>query len=196
MITVWAAILKALPNAHFLIGGLGGDDEIQKISDVFGREGIQRERLSFHLRCTMYDYMALHNQVDMCLDTFPYNGGTTTLYALWMGVPTVTLSGLTPASRTGAQIMGHMRMPEFAVDSVDAYIEQALTWTNNLPTLAALRPLLRDAMTNCFSDPNAEIAKAFNSALRICWQRWCDGQPASFLDVSQTLPCSDCEPQP
>jgi len=72
----------------------------------FAEEGITAERLNFHDITSTSDYLALHRLVDVCLDTWPYNGGTTTLHALWMGVPTLTMVGKTLQSRVGATILG------------------------------------------------------------------------------------------
>ena len=91
-IDLWANLLRAVPTAELLIGGIPGNFPLDRLFEHFAA-GVARERIAFHPRCGMEAYLALHNHVDVCLDTYPYNGGTTTVHAIWMGIPTITWSG-------------------------------------------------------------------------------------------------------
>jgi len=93
-------------------------------------------------------YLALHHQVDLCLDTFPYNGGTTTHHALWMGVPTLTIAGTTPAGRQGAALLGLMGLDEFIATDAADFVAKGLYWAARLDTLAELRTGLRELCGN------------------------------------------------
>ncbi|SFC75514.1 Glycosyl transferase family 41, partial [Polaromonas sp. OV174] len=93
VIALWSQLLRALPDSRMVLGAMREDDQYDTLTAWFAEERIARERLDFHPRSGMRNYLALHHQVDVCLDTFPYNGGTTTYHALWMGVPTLTLAG-------------------------------------------------------------------------------------------------------
>ena len=101
VIALWAKLLRAVPDSRMVLGAMPEDGGYDTLLDWFAREGIARERLSLHARCGMRAYLELHGQVDVCLDTFPYNGGTTTLHALWMGVPTLMLVGDTGRAGLG-----------------------------------------------------------------------------------------------
>ena len=119
------------------------DDSSNTLVTWFAQEGIVRDRLSFHQRCDTATYLALHHQVDMCLDTFPYSGGTTTNHALWMGVPTLTLAGHTPPGRQGAAVLGQVGLEAFVANDADDFLAKGLHWANDLAALAAVRSGLR-----------------------------------------------------
>ena len=93
VVSVWSQLLRALPNARMMLGAMREGERYESLIAWFEREGVSRQRLDFFPRSDMKTYLGQHHQVDICLDTFPYNGGTTTLHALWMGVPTMTLAG-------------------------------------------------------------------------------------------------------
>ena len=86
--------------------------------------------------------------VDIGLDPFPFNGATTTCEALWMGVPVVTLSGSTHASRVGASILRNVNLDEFVTYSAESYLEKAVKLASNLNYLQDLRHELRNRMLN------------------------------------------------
>jgi predicted O-linked N-acetylglucosamine transferase (SPINDLY family) len=87
-IRLWSKLLRALPASKLIVAGIPQGVQHIQLMEKFAAEGVDRERLTFHSRSGIDLYLALHHQVDLCLDTFPYNGGTTTYHALWMGVPT------------------------------------------------------------------------------------------------------------
>ena len=87
VVASWSQVLRALPDARMLIGGMPQDGQPDELAACFAREGVAGDRLDFHVRAGAATYLNLHRRVDVCLDTFPYSGGTTTAHALWMGVP-------------------------------------------------------------------------------------------------------------
>jgi len=95
-IAVWARLLREIPTARLLLKsqGLGNPQALKLLRDRFVGTGVSAERIQFHgAGLSKEQHMGLYNQVDLCLDPFPYNGTTTTCDALWMGVPVVTLAG-------------------------------------------------------------------------------------------------------
>jgi predicted O-linked N-acetylglucosamine transferase (SPINDLY family) len=132
----------------------------------------------------MTDYLALHQQVDICLDTYPYNGGTTTLHALWMGVPTLTLAGNNVAGRSGACILGHVDLAVFVAQDATDFVMRGLAWVDNLSSLASVRTHLRERFQHSAVGQPAIIAAGLERALRIMWQRWCLDLPAESFEVS------------
>jgi predicted O-linked N-acetylglucosamine transferase (SPINDLY family) len=149
----------------------------------FAREGIGRERLSLHPHAQMQDYLALHHQVDICLDTFPFSGCTVTNHALLMGVPTLTLAGHTAAGRQGAGILSHLGLESFIAEDEADFVEKGLAWAADLSTLAELRAGLRTRFEQSPIGQSALIAASLERALRIIWQRWCAGMPPVSFDV-------------
>jgi predicted O-linked N-acetylglucosamine transferase (SPINDLY family) len=95
-----------------------------------------------------FDYLKLYNDVDLCLDPFPYNGVTTTCDALWMGVPVVTLAGRMSVSRYGARFLSSVGLDELITSSPEAYLRLSAELAHHLDRLAALRGGLRDRVRN------------------------------------------------
>ena len=182
-IALWGGILRALPDARMLVGGMPKEGEYDALIAWFAREGIVRDRLSFHSRGPVHAYLALHHQVDICLDTFPYTGGTTTNHALWMGVPTLTLAGQTPPGRQGAAILGRLGLDRFIAEDVADFQQRALSWAGDLEALAAVRAGMRDRINQWPLRRPAVIAAGIEFAFRTMWKRWCAGLQAETFEV-------------
>ncbi|SFC69677.1 Glycosyl transferase family 41, partial [Polaromonas sp. OV174] len=184
VIALWSQLLRALPDSRMVLGAMREDDQYDTLTAWFAEERIARERLDFHPRSGMRNYLALHHQVDVCLDTFPYNGGTTTYHALWMGVPTLTLAGSTVAGRTGAGILGHVGLEVFVAQDAAAFVRQGLSLAADFSTLANLRSGLRERFAQSAPGQPEIIATGMERALRTMWQRWCAGLPAESFDAN------------
>ncbi|MDP3512596.1 MAG: tetratricopeptide repeat protein [Sulfuritalea sp.] len=184
VVALWAKLLRALPESRMLLAGMPAAGKGDMLVEWFAQEGIERGRLSVHVRTNMDRYLGLHHQVDICLDTFPYNGGTTTLHALWMGVPTLTLAGGTPASRTGASVLGHVGLEAFVAHDAEDFVQKGLSLTGNIVALHDIRTCLRERLANSAIGQPALIAAGLNQALRIMWERWCRGAPAEYFEVT------------
>lgn len=190
VVALWARLLRAVPDARMLLGAMPQEGDRQQLAGWFAEEGIAAGRLSFHPRSGMGDYLALHHEVDLCLDTFPYNGGTTSLHALWMGVPTLTLAGSIMAGRVGAAVLGHAGLPEFVAEDADGFVRQGAAWALRLPELAQLRAGLRERFAASAPGQPALIAAGLERALRTMWRRWCHGLPAESFDASAAAPAA------
>lgn len=173
----WSRLLRALPDARMLLAGMPNDQMSDKLRAWFAEEHIAGDRLDFHPHTDTAAYLKLHDLVDICLDTSPYSGGTTNLYALWMGVPTLTLSGPTLASRNGASILSHVGLDAFIARDEDDFIAKGVRIAADLPYLSAVRTQARTSMTNAAIGQPALIAAGLENALRTAWQRWCKGLP-------------------
>jgi predicted O-linked N-acetylglucosamine transferase (SPINDLY family) len=184
VIALWSQLLRALPDSRMVLGAMPQDGKNDTLIDWFAQEGIARERLSFHPRSGMEHYLSLHHQVDICLDTFPYNGGTTTLHALWMGVPTLTLAGSTTAGRPGVTILSHAGLDEFVAYDAADFVQKGLPWAGNLAALSDIRAGLRERFAQSAMGQPAVVAAGVERALRIMWQRWCAGLPPESFEVS------------
>lgn len=183
VIALWSRLLRALPDSRLLLGGMPPDGQHEFLVEWFAREGIERDRLVFHPRCETAAYLALHHQVDLCLDAFPYTGGTTTAYALWMGVPTLSLAGRTPPGRHGATILGHVGLDAFIAHDAEEFERNALDWAGNLAGLAHIRSTLRARCAASVVQRPDLIAAGLASALRVMWRRWCAGLPPATIDA-------------
>lgn len=183
VIARWSGLLRAVPGARMLVAAMPSDDISAMLESWFAEEGIASERLSFHARTGMQGYFALHAQVDVCLDTFPYNGGTTTLNALWMGVPTLTMAGATLAGRAGACIMEQVGLAAFVATSDDDFLQKGQFAASNPLLIATLRRGMRQRLEQAPMGQPEVIAAGLAHALRFMWQRWCAGLPAAPFEV-------------
>jgi protein O-GlcNAc transferase len=186
-VAMWSRLLQALPDARMVIGGMPKDGSSAMLVDWFARGGVARDRLSFHPRCDVAAYLAMHAQIDICLDTFPYTGGTTTNHALWMGVPTLTLAGQTVSSRQGAAILGHVGLEAFVADDADDFQKKGLYWAGDPVALAAVRAGLRARCTQSPIRSPELIAAGLEHALRTMWRRWCARLPAETFEARPQL---------
>jgi predicted O-linked N-acetylglucosamine transferase (SPINDLY family) len=174
----WSRLMRELPDTTLIIGGIRLESQRRRLMERFEECGITRQRLELHPPYDMRAYLALHHRVDICLDTSPYNGGTTTVHGLWMGVPTLTLAGCTPAARSGAAILGRIGLHEFIAKSCEEFCAAGVRWAERIAELAQLRADLRHRCRNSSARRADLIADALESALRHMWRRWCAGLPA------------------
>ena len=183
VIGLWSQLLRALPDARMLLGAMPEDGNNANLIDWFAEEGIARERLSFHPRSDISAYLALHHLVDVCLDTFPYTGGTTNLHALWMGVPTLTIAGQTVAGRSGAAILWHTGLQALVARDMAEFVQRGVYLARDISMLAKLRTGMRERLEQSATGQPAVIADGLETALRTMWQRWCAGLPAESFEA-------------
>jgi protein O-GlcNAc transferase len=184
VVALWSRLLRAVPEAKMLLGAMRPDRNAERLADEFAANGVARERLVFRPRCDMPTYLALYQQVDICLDTFPYTGGTTTLHACWMGVPTLTIAGRTVPGRAAASTLGHVGLPGFIAHDACEFVARGSEWAADPGQLAALRAGLRERLQQSALGRPGLVAAGLEGALRIIWQRWCQGLATGSFEVS------------
>lgn len=182
-VALWSELLRAVPDSRMLIAGLSRDGRDQRLIDQFADAGIAHERLVVHHRASMGRYLALHHEVDICLDTYPYCGGTTTLHAVWMGVPTLTVAGPTPASRQGAAILGQIGLDEFVAANAADFVAKGSYWATHLTALAEIRATLRHRWQQSPAHKPEVIAAGIEQAIRRMWANWCANLPAQSFSI-------------
>ncbi|WP_256079406.1 hypothetical protein [Massilia sp. YIM B04103] len=181
VVALWSRLMLAVPGSRILVAGIQSEDSMLRLRGWFAQNGVGKERIVFRGNTGVKEYIAMHGEVDLCLDTFPYAGGTTTMHALWMGVPQLTLAGQTVAGRGSAAILQQMKLDAFVARSADDFVEKGRYIAGNLELLAALRGGMRQLMSQSYIGQYALLAAGLEGALRTMWQRWCDGlAPASF----------------
>ena len=185
-VALWAKLLRAMPDSRMLLGAMPRGGDYSKLIEWFESEGIAQDRLDFRDRSEEAVYLQQHHHVDLCLDTFPYAGGTTTMHATWMGVPTLTQSGGTIPSRAGATVMSHAGLFGFIASDEDDFIAKGLAIASDLKALAGIRAGLREQFRTSPLLNSQLIADSFSLVLRDMWRRWCAGQPAAPLEVRAT----------
>lgn len=183
-IDLWSRVLHAIPDAKMLVGAAGEPRAEERLRAQFESCGISPARLSFRPRMQMVEYLALHHEVDVVLDTFPYTGGTTTSQALWMGVPVLTLEGSTSQQRQSATILAMLGLDEWATRTPEAYVEQARAAAADLPALDRLRQSLRPKLAASVYGSQDAVRREMDTALQTMWRRWCAGLPPESFAVS------------
>ena len=175
VLAAWRAILDALPDARLTVQALSLNDEQNRadLAALFKQHGISPERFTL-LGHTPFDkYLALHNTIDIALDTFPHNGHTVTCHALWMGVPTVVLAGGNSVSRMGVSIMAHLGLDELIAADLESYAATAVRLTGDRVRLAALRAGLRERIKTSALCDGVAFTRDLEAAYRDMWRRWC-----------------------
>lgn len=177
-IAAWAAILRAMPTARLLLKNPSfGDLGTRRLClQLFGEQDIDAARLELlGPVTTQAGHMEVYGQVDIALDTFPYNGTTTTCEAMWMGIPVITLAGSTHAGRVGVSLLSQVGLADCVAQSMDDYVARAVTLAGDLDALARLRAALRERMTRSPLCDEKGFAVSVEAAYRVMWKNWCEG---------------------
>jgi protein O-GlcNAc transferase len=172
---LWSQVLQAVPGSRLLLGAMDNDAMGAELTAQFANLGIAADRVLVHKKVGIASYLALHHQVDMLLDSYPYPGGTTTNHGLWMGVPTLTRTGESCVSWQGAAVMLRAGLPQWVASSEHEFVSAAVTWANDLTALAALRSDLRKRILSSQLCQPETVARGLEAAMRTMWQRWCAG---------------------
>jgi protein O-GlcNAc transferase len=175
-VELWANVLAAVPGSRILLKARGttGASVTARIVERFAQRRVESDRVILHgWRPAAGGHLELYGEVDVALDTFPYNGGTTTCEALWMGVPVVSLSGATHASRMGRSILSAVGLPELVGETPEQFVATAVALVRDRSKLAALRAGLRERMRASPLMDGRAFTGALEMAYRAAWRRWC-----------------------
>lgn len=186
VISAWSQVLKAIPDARLIMGAMPTNGAPEEVLQWFENEGISTDRIFFYPRTGLLDYLKLHEQVDLCLDTFPYTGGTTTLHALWLGVPTLTIAGDTVSGRQSSANLYSAGLGEVCVaNSLSDLVQLALAWAKKPELLNQVRLGLQAAYAAQDEVAGPEnMVQSFVYAMRRIWMLWCSGQKAKSFVIS------------
>jgi predicted O-linked N-acetylglucosamine transferase (SPINDLY family) len=183
VIELFAKVLKSNPSSCLIMAGINLENQPGFV-ERFALAGILADRLTFYPRTNMHDYLKLHHLVDVCLDTFPYGGGTTTFHAACMGVPTVTLAGKTAASRSGASILGRLGLVDLVATSVENFIEISTKLSTEVNELALTRESMRTRLNDSGVGKPELLCTHIGVVLRTAWERWCAGTPPETISIT------------
>lgn len=148
-VALWARILRAIPRSRLFLKSKALADPAgrQRVENMFARHGVSSGQLVLKgWASSSGEHLAHYRSVDIALDTFPYNGTTTTCEALWMGVPVVTLAGSMHAGRVGVSLLSNAGLSDLIAKTADEYVEIAAGLSNDRGSLATLRSNLRSRM--------------------------------------------------
>ncbi len=178
VVKLWSRILTLVGNARLILKSksLSAATTQELLMGMFIQNGISPERIEFvsHIP-SQFEHLKLYNSIDIALDTFPYNGTTTTCEAMWMGVPVIALAGESHASRVGVSLLSNVGLPELIAEYTEEYVEKAVQLAGDLERLQALHANLRSMMVRSPLMDAEGFTRSLEKAYRQMWRRWCHG---------------------
>lgn len=181
MLDLWARVLAGVPRSRLLIvASAAAVERVQsRIRARLSAGGVAPDRVGFRGELRFDDYLSTHREVDLILDTSPFNGHTTTCHGLWMGVPTLTLAGRRYASRMGLGVLSAVGFADaYAGFSPDGFVQAAVRAAADLAGLTRVRAELRERMRASPLMDGRRLARSVEAAYREFWRRWVEGSTA------------------
>jgi protein O-GlcNAc transferase len=178
----WANILHAVPGSRLLLKNFSlNDPDIRaQCQDTFQSLDVGSECLELHaILPSRQAHLELYRRIDIALDTFPYNGTTTTCEALWMGIPVVTLAGDHHAGRVGVSLMNALGLPQLIATHQDEYCRLAVALAPDIDQRQQWRISLRKRMEASSLCDGAGFACNVELAYRQIWKKWCAATPGN-----------------
>jgi protein O-GlcNAc transferase len=183
-LSLWARVLGKVKDSRMLIRSPMGSCRERTIESL-DRKGVEASRVEFVGVRPRREYLDLYNRMHVVQDTFPYNGHTTSLDALWMGAPVVSLAGATPVSRAGLSQLTNLGLPELVAHSETEYVHIAQRLAGDPARLRELRSTLRARMKHSVLMDAPRFARQIEQVYREIWRAWCNAQLPTANDVIQ-----------
>lgn len=145
MLDCWAKILTSVQDSRLLIRSISLNDTVaaQFIADRMKQSGIDLTRVDFFGPAGGTEFFASYNSIDIILDTYPFNGGTTTCFATYMGVPVLSMAGQSLLSRMGKSVLSNLGLTDWIVTSYEEYVEKAILHAQDIAFLSLFRSQAR-----------------------------------------------------
>ena len=181
-LSAWSAILNRVPDSRLVLKYKALNDTITRslLLERFREYDIASDRIELlDFIPSRKTHLDTYGQVDIALDTFPYNGTTTTCEALWMGVPVVTLAGREHAGRVGASLLRQVGLESFIAETEQDYINIAVTAASNPHRNAELRQKLRSMVAASELCDRDGFACTIEETYRTLWKKWCESSDGS-----------------
>jgi predicted O-linked N-acetylglucosamine transferase (SPINDLY family) len=156
-LALWAGVLRAVPRSRLLLLAPRGPAR-ERVLARLGQDGITPSRVEFADKQPRAEYLKSYHHIDLGLDPLPYNGHTTSLDALWMGVPIITLVGKTVVGRAGFSQLCNLGLQDLAAETPEQYVALAAGLAGDLHRL----------------QDGKRFARNVEQAYREMWQRWCE----------------------
>ena len=146
VLALWAEVVAGVPGSRIELSGVPRGAAHKRVQDTFAAHGVASDRVHCVERMPRAAYYGFLAALDIALDAFPYNGGTTTAEALWMGVPVVSLAGRHGSARSGASLLAAVGLDELVAQTPRDYVEICVRLCGDRERLAQLRSGLRERM--------------------------------------------------
>jgi protein O-GlcNAc transferase len=172
VIEIWSSILKQVPNSKLYLKThqLRERVHIDRIINLFKKFNISQDRLILEKDSAREESLKCYNKVDIALDTFPYNGGTTSFELSWMCVPLLVLKGNTFISKCGESINNNIKMQSWICNNYEDYIEKAVKFASNINELQKTRTFLISNSRNSTLFDMRNFSLEFSQALHQMWK--------------------------
>ncbi|MFZ6817470.1 tetratricopeptide repeat protein [Undibacterium sp. Ji22W] len=173
VVRIWAAILDAMPNSRLVINSGDFKDPLvqEEMASRFMQYGIERSRLDIGFSSPSWEVL---KRIDIGLDCFPHNSGTTLLETLYMGIPFVTLQDRPPVGRIGSSVLVGMGRPEWIATSEEEYAQKAIILAHDVDGLIRMRKTMRQEMEASMLMNEDAFARSVEKAYRQMWQLYCE----------------------
>ena len=174
VVAAWSSILQQSPHSSLLLKNkrLASEASRQFVHSLFAKHGIGPERILLEGPEEHYEFLKAYDRIDIALDTFPYNGGTTTTEAIWQGVPVLTFVGDRWASRTSSSILRAGGLEGFVARDLGHYVALAAHWGSSSDTrerLGELRRTMRSTLSSSAVCDTARFAREMEQIYEMCW---------------------------
>jgi len=173
VIAAWGRLMRDLPDSRLVMKALGLDCAVtrRRFTDAFAAEAIGAERITLVGNSSIAEHLGWMRRADLALDPFPYSGGRTTLEALWMGLPVVTLPSDGFASRHSLGYLSTIGLSQWVARDEDHYVELNTALARDPAGLASWRQGLRDRMMASPLADSDRFARDLDRALREIWRK-------------------------
>jgi predicted O-linked N-acetylglucosamine transferase (SPINDLY family) len=180
VVRVWSGVLHAVPSSRLLLKYRTFDTDViqQRFTKWFAEDGVGADRLQFEGLSKLTEYLDSYARIDVALDPFPYQGGSTTLDTLWMGVPMIAMAGRLAVGRSASRILGAAGLGDTVVDSTERYVEAAVFLAGIVDKIPDLRHNVREAFRRSAFMDEVGVTRELEAAYREMWRNWCAGTVA------------------
>jgi predicted O-linked N-acetylglucosamine transferase (SPINDLY family) len=168
-------VLLRVPEARLLLHARAGSHR-DRVRETLRQAGLPETCIDFVGAQPFQDYLETYRDIDVALDPFPFNGGTTTCDALWMGVPVVSLSGRTAVSHAGSSLLSNVGLADLVARNEEHYVDLAEGLMRDRSRLEALRLELRPRLESSAVMDLPRFTRSLEAALRTMWHEWCGRQ--------------------
>ena len=178
VLDAWAEILKRSSESTLVLANadLKSRHNCDYVKEQFASRGVRIDQLQFLPPTDHNSFLQYYDKIDLALDAFPYNGGTTTMEAIWQGVPVLTKRGDRWAARTSQSLLYECHLSDFVAADSSSYVEQAVGWATNQSAwshLSTLRSTMRDRLRASPVCDCARLAREMEKVFSNCLQSTC-----------------------
>jgi protein O-GlcNAc transferase len=170
---LWGEVMSRVPSSRLILLAPPGKHR-QRIFDLLGRFGVAAERIEIIESQPRLHYLRTYHRIDICLDTLPANGHTTSLDAYWMGVPVITKVGHTAIGRGGWSQLNNLGLSDLAAFDDQTFVDIAVKLATDLPRLSQLRQDLRNILRTSPLMDAKRFARAMEHAFQKIWENSCN----------------------